>query len=184
MRTIWIPFIPLFFAGCATQRPAVLTSRTIQPTVAAAELPTKQVETRYEVRSYREITDPSVRHEAHAIYRTTRVPISACEELTTVPRDAYSPASYAPQPASEELAAELRTQKKITTDIRSMQASIAQTDEHMQAQYATLVRESAKVLKTEEALAAERQRLHAATPTESTATTANSETTHSTEAKW
>jgi hypothetical protein len=126
---------------------------------------TKSVETRYNVRGYREAANPAIRHEAHAVYRRTRVPITVSEDLETVPRTAYAPASYAPLPASAELAAELGTQRTITADLHAMQASIEETEQRVQAQYATLVRQSAETLKLREQLEAERRRVRAASPT-------------------
>ena len=163
MRHAWILFVPLFVVGCVGQIPAA--AQPPPPVVTAAVSPTKSVETRYDVRGYREAANPAIRHEAHAVYRRTRVPIAASEDLDTVPRTAYAPASYAPLPASAELAAELGLQKTITADLRAMQASIAETEQRVQAQYATLVRQSAEALKLRDQLEAERRRVHAANTT-------------------
>jgi hypothetical protein len=108
------------------------------------------------VRSYREAANPSIRHEAHAVYRRTRVPITASETLETVPRTSYPPASVTPLPASAELAAELATQKRSRRSC-TPQTSVAETEQKMQAQYAQLVRQSAEALKLREQLEAERR---------------------------
>lgn len=178
MRHAWILIVLLLVGGCVGQLPAA--AHLPPPVVTAAASPTKSVETRYEVRGYRDATNPAIRHEAHAVYRRTRVPIAASEDLDTVPRTAYAPASYAPLPASAELAAELGLQKTITADLHAMQASIAETERRVQAQYATLVRQSAEALKLRDQLEAERKRVHAAnqtttsTPAEPAAGTAGS----------
>ena len=163
MRHAWILIVPLLVVGCVGQLPAA--AQPPPPVVTAAVSPTKSVETRYDVRGYREAANSAIRHEAHAVYRRTRVPIAASEDLETVPRVAYAPASYAPLPASAELAAELATQKTITADLRAMQTSIAETEQRVQAQYATLVRQSAEALKLRDQLEAERRRVRAANTT-------------------
>ena len=162
MRHVSILLMPLLVVGCATQRPIAVQAPP--PVLVAAVAPTKLVETRYDVRGYHEAANPAVRHEAHAVYRRTRVPLAASDELATVPRTAYAPASFAPLPASDELAAELTTQKKITGDLRAMQTSMAETEQRMQTQYAMLVRQSAEALKLREQLEAERGRARATPP--------------------
>lgn len=162
MRHALIVLMPVLVTGCATQRPVAM--QTPSPVLIPAVTPTKVVETPYDVRGYREAANPAIRHEAHVVYRRTRVPITAGDELTTVPRETYSPASVAPLPASDELAAELATQKKITGDLRAMEASMAEAEQRMQAQYATLVRQSAEALKVREQLEAERSRARGAAP--------------------
>ncbi len=171
MRSLPILLLPLFAVGCATHRPVAVQSPP--PVALAAVSPTKAVETRYDVRSYQEAANPAIRHEAHAVYRRTRVPDSASGDFETVPRSAFAPASVVPLPASEELTAELSTQKAITADIRAMQASMVATESRMQAQYAQLVRQSAEALKLREQLEAERNHSrvasNAATPVSGTA---------------
>ena len=157
VRKTLIFLMPLLAVGCATQRPVAVQAPA--PVAIAAVLPTKIVETRYDVRGYREAASPSIRHEAHAVYRRTRVPVTASDDLETVPRASYPPASVAPLPASEELTAELATQRKITGDLRAMQTSIAEIEQRMQAQYGVLVRQSAEALKVRDQLAAERSRV-------------------------
>lgn len=167
MRPIWILLTPLLTAGCAMP-PTVVQSPP--PVMIAAVLPTKLVETRYDVRSYREAANPSLRHEAHAVFRCTRVPITASDALETVPRTAYPPASVTPLPASAELDAELATQKKVTAELRTAQTSVAEIEQKMQAQYAQLVRQSAEALRLREQLESEHRRIQdSATPESSPA---------------
>lgn len=182
MRYIPIVLMPLLAAGCTTQVPAIRQSAA--PELIAVVAPTKLVETRYEVRSYREAANPAIRHEAHAVYRHTRVPAAESENLETVPRDSFQPVSVAPLPASAELAAELATQVRITTELRAIQASMAETEQRMQAQYALLVRQSAEALKLREQLEAERNRIRTALPAETAPGTPAAVTGGTTEAKW
>src|SRR6185312_1871837 len=65
MRNISIFLIPLLLAGCATQRP--VAAQTPMPITIGAKSRTKLVETRYEVVGYREVANPSIRHESHAV---------------------------------------------------------------------------------------------------------------------
>lgn len=180
MRYTLLLLMPLLVVGCATQHPIAM--RTPAPVVLAAASPTKLVETRYDVRGYREAANPAIRHEAHAVYRETRAPVTASEDLATVPRTTYPPASFAPLPASDELAAELATQKAITLDLRTMQASMAETEQRMQAQYAMLVRQSAEALKVRDRLDAISRGVTTADSTASAS--ANGTASKTTEAKW
>ena len=185
IRGVWIMVVPLLAAACATQRSVTVpTEAAQQPLVVVAASPTKAIETRYEVRSYREATNPQVRHEAHAIYRSTRVPVAAGDELATVPRAAYPRASYTPLPVSEELAAELGTQKSITADMRAIQASTVETERRVQSQYATLVRVSAEALKVREQLEAERARARVAVPAATSAAPVVAPAGGTAEVKW
>lgn len=177
MRSLLILLVPALVAGCATQRPVAL--QTPAPVAVAAASPTKIVETRYDVRGYRDANDPSLRHEAHAVYRRTRVPDNATADYETVPSE-IAPASIAPLPASEELKAELATQKAITADLRTMQASMAETERRMQAQYAQLLREGGEAMKLRLELEAERTHSSAAGTSAPVATT----TADGSEAKW
>ena len=155
--------VTVLFIGCAAPHPvAVTTSASPQPTGPASA--TKMVETRYEVRGYREATNPQIRHEAHAVYRSTRVPVAAGDELATIPRASYPMSSYTPLPASEELAMELAMQKSITAEMRIIQTSMVETERRVQSQYAKLVRESAEALKVREQLEAERARAQVEVP--------------------
>jgi hypothetical protein len=185
IRRVWIMIVPLLAAGCATQRSVTVpTQAAQQPPVVAAASPTKAIETRYEVRGYREATNPQVRHEAHAVYRSTRVPVATGDELSTVPRTAYPVASYTPLPASDELAAELATQRSITADIRTIRTSMVETERRVQSQYATLVRESAEALKVREQLEAERARARAAVPASTSAAPVAAPAGGTAEVKW
>ena len=163
VRYPWILIMLLFVGGCATQLPvAVHDSLPVPPAPTAAPDATKVVETRYDVRSYREASSPALRHEAHTVYRRTRVPMTAADDLMVAPRASYPPASYAPLAASDELAAELATQRKLSAELRAVQASLLETEQKMQAQYAILVRQSAEVTKVRDGLEAERGRLRTA----------------------
>jgi len=176
MRSCTLFLLASLVAGCAL--PATVAQKPLPETsvVVAAVAPTKRVETRYDVRGYREAADPSLRHEAHAVYRQTRVPLAASDSLETVPRTAYPLASVTPLPPSEELAAELATQKKLTAEMRALQASVADVAQKMQAQYALLVRQSAETMKLREQLETERQQIGKGSPTESTPSSGNAPT--------
>ncbi|MEO6994552.1 MAG: hypothetical protein ABI273_13050 [Lacunisphaera sp.] len=167
MRNVLILLMLLLAAGCATPRPVVV--RAAPSVIIAAASSTKFVETRYDVESYRDAANPSLRHEAHAVYRRTRVPLTATDELETVNRTSYPPASIAPLPLSEELNAELATQRQVTTELRAMQTAMAETDQKMQTQYALLVRQSADVQKLRGQLEAERNRVPRESQVETTA---------------
>jgi len=136
------------------------------------------------VRGYRESASPSIRHEAHAVYRRTRVPVTASDDLETVPRASYPPASAAPLPASEELTAELATQRKITGDVRAMQASMAEIEQKMQAQYAVLVRQSAEAMKVRDQLAMERSRIRPVPSVEAVPATPSAAAGGNADVKW
>ncbi len=167
MRATWILIFGMAVAGCAMQRPGARSSAKA-PSLAERPLvneaaPTRVVETRYELRSYRDTDNPAVRHEAHAVYRATRVPTREREvrndTLETVPRAEFAPASYAPLPRSTELAAELVTQKEITERLRTIQAAMAATEKQAQSQYGTLVTETAETMKLRHELEVERARV-------------------------
>jgi len=181
MRPIWILVTPLLAAGCAMP-PTVVQGPP--PVMVAAVLPTKLVETRYDVRSYCEAANPSLRHEAHAVYRRTRVPLMASDTLETVPRTSYPPASVTPLPTSEELSAELATQKKITAELRTTQASVAEIEQKMQAQYAQLVRQSAEALRLREQLESEHRRIQDMATTESAPASPTATPTSNPSVKW
>ena len=178
----WIVTLPLLVAGCATPGPVSLQTPPV-PLVPAASM-TKPVETPYAVRGYREASNASIRHEPHLIFRSTRVPITAAEELPTAPRTTYAPANLAPLPADAELAAEIATQKKITEDLRALQASMSEAESRMQAQYALLVRQSSEALKVRQQLEEEREKIRVASSVPGPATSADVKTAKSTEAKW
>lgn len=160
MRAYLSLILGLALAGCSTHRQsATLASVPPVPLVPVAEA-TRAVETRYEVRSYREAGDPSVRHEAHAVYRRTRVPATdSAGVLETAPRERFAPASVAPLPASAELAAELAKQKEITGELQRIQIAMTGVEKQAQGQYATLVRQTAETVELRRQLEAERARL-------------------------
>jgi hypothetical protein len=164
MRAYWI-FLPALLAGCATHsRLARAPVRELAPPVSAMAEPsaTRLVETRYELREYHDAADRSVRHDAHAIYRATRVPVrpdGKPDALAIVPRAVYAPASYAPLPASTEMNAELATQKQITSDLRTIQAAMSATQKDAQAKFGELVNQTAETIKLRQELEAERTRV-------------------------
>jgi len=178
MRSLPFFIVPCLIAGCASQS-RVAVQPPAAPVVAASE-PTKAVETRYEVRSYREVANPQIRHEAHAVYRRTRVPQNTESASETEPRTAFAPASVSPLPASEELAAELATQKAITAELRTIRASMAETERQMQTQYGQLVRQSDEARRLREQLTGVRSAPHVA----DTGSPAPASLEKATEAKW
>jgi len=188
MRTrFWILLASVAFAGCATQRTSVVAPAPIEKTVVRKAVPMRDVETRYEVRSYRDANDPSVRHEAHAVYRTTRVPARVAA-LETEPRRDFAPVSYAPLPPSAELSAELAAQKEITAMLRTIEARMAAVERQAQSQFGTLVDQTAETMKLRQQLEEERARVreleskmqvHASDATPATGSVATS-----TETKW
>jgi hypothetical protein len=185
MRPVLMIFPLLLTGGCATQPAAVRSTSAPEPSVVLpAATVTKSVETRYDVRGYRESVNPSLRHEAHAVFRRTRVLLTASSELETVPRETYPPASVRPLSGNEELVAELSTQRKITSELRSVQAALADAEEKMKAQYATLVRQSAEALKLREQLEADRERLRSGAAVEAPPAASPKPTTANTEVKW
>lgn len=160
MRLILIAMFAVLLAGCAS-KPAVLDrAPPLRPLEVASSI--KYAETRYDVRGYREPTNPALRHEPHAVYRRTRVPSFTSNVLETAPRVSFPPPSFSPLPASAELDAELAKQRQVTTDMRTAHATLADTEQKVKALYATLVRQGADVLKLKEQLEAERNRLRGA----------------------
>ena len=181
MRNLWYILPAVLLAGCATKQPVAIQPPPVVP--VAAVVPTKAVETRYDVRGYREVANPSIRHEGHIVYRRTIVPANAADDTGTVPRTAFAPASHAPLSGDAELAAELATQKAITGELRAMQSSMAESERRMQAQYAQLVKQSVEAVKLRDHLEAERDRLRSGVPpAASEPVVANA--TAATEAKW
>ena len=162
MRSAWILLLSMMVVGCATvRRPAA----TISPPRSSAESRTVRVapdthvvETRYEVRAYRDVDDPNVRHDAHAVYRSTRVPRQV-EALDSFPRSTFAPVSYAPLPANAELNAELAAQRQITAELRDIKARMTAIEQQAQQQYGTLVMQTADTLKLRQQLEAERARV-------------------------
>lgn len=166
MRSVLLLLMSLAVAGCATRRPVAVSEPP--PVRIAAALPTKAVETRYDMRGYREAANPALRHEAHAVWRRTRVPLNFEGELVTVSRMEFPPASYDPLPETDELIAELATQRAITDDLREVQATVTDVERKVQTQYAALVRQSAETLRLREQLEAERAQLRASAATTET----------------
>lgn len=160
MRAYLTLILGLALAGCSTHRQtAMLASALPAPRMPASE-DTRAVETRYEVRSYREAGDPSVRHEAHTVYRRTRVPATnPAGALETVPRERFAPASVVPLPASAELDAEIAKQKQITGELHRIQVAMAETETQAQNQYVALVRQTTETIELRRQLEAERKRL-------------------------
>lgn len=165
MQYLWIILALLCSAGCVTVTPVAPPSAVVTASApAVAKEATKLFETRYDLRGYRESGDTLVRHEAHAVYRRTRVPLNVAEPLETSPREAFPPASFAPLPASAELNAELSTQRQVTVQLRAMQAALVEAEAKMSTQYAALVRQSADAIKLRAQLEAERLRLQNSVP--------------------
>lgn len=159
MRAVWFLLGLTVLAGCTTTPDATIVPAPVEKPVANRASPMHEVETRYEVRGYRDATDPSVRHEAHAVYRTTRVPAHV-EALEVEPRATFASVSYAPLPVSAELAAELGVQKQITSDVRAIEARMTEVERHAQTQYQTLVNQTANTIRLRQQLEKERARLH------------------------
>lgn len=159
MRSFCILILAMCMTGCATRRPIANRPATMPATnPVVREMPaTRLVETRYDVRAYRDAEDPSVRHDAHAVYRTTRMPVQA-GSLDAPPRHVVAPASYAPLPVSAELAAELAAQRQITTELREIKTRMAAIEQQAQSKYGTLVTQTADTLKLRQQLEAERAR--------------------------
>ncbi len=159
MRYYWSMLAAVWVAGCATHRPTALAvaGGSVEKSVVREAPPTHQVETRYDVRSYRDAADPSVRHEAHAVYRSTLIP-ARVGSLEIEPRGEFAPISYAPLPPSAELSAELAAQKQITADLRTIEARMAAIERQAQGQYGTLVNQTAETVKLRQQLEEERAR--------------------------
>lgn len=159
MRSLWIFITATLVGGCATQRPTARVTPSEPATPVVRESPaTKVVETRYEVRSYRDADNPGVRHDAHALYRSTRVP-ARIDALETAPRTAFAPVSYEPLPPSTELSAELSAQREITAELRALQSRMATIEQQAKNQYGTLVDQTAETVKVRRQLEGERARV-------------------------
>lgn len=157
MRSSWILILAMCVGGCVTHRPTASSSPAgvaPKPVVRAAPA-TQLVETRYDVRAYRDAEDPAVRHDAHAVYRTTRVPTSVAS-LDAAPRSTAPSISYAPLPANAELSAELAAQRQITAELREIKARMAAIQQQAEGQYGTLVNQTADTLRLRQQLEAER----------------------------
>ncbi len=167
MRAITVLLIALGVGGCATQHQAarVPTPPAVGAPLVREAAPTRIVETRYEMRGYRDAETPAVRHEAHAVYRSTRLPARSGDSsnvavaLETMPREKFPPASFAPLPSSAELAAELAAQRQITGDLRTIKAAMTTIEKQAQDQYGTLVGQTAETIKLRQQLEQERMRV-------------------------
>jgi hypothetical protein len=161
MRGYWILITAMCVAGCASQRQAAMVRETsvppAQPLVREVTA-TRVVETRYDVRSYRDAENPSVRHEPHAVYRTTRVP-ARVEKLETTPREQFAPLSYAPLPADAELTAQIAAQKEINAQLRAIQTRMTSIEEQARTQLGTLVGQTEETLSLRRQLEEERARV-------------------------
>lgn len=161
MRNYWTLVAAVLVTGCATRPPVA----SIKPAVTLSPKPlvreavaTHVVETRYEVRSYRDPDDPRVRHDAHAVYRATRVP-ARIEALETTPRNKAAPVSYAPLPPSAELAAEIAKQKEIGAELRAIRSRMAAVEQQVRAQLGTLADQTAETVNLRKQLEEERTRV-------------------------
>lgn len=164
MRSHWL-LLPVLLAGCAGHPRATRAPARPAPSVAAA-IPaspaTRLVETRYEVRAYHDAADPSVRHDAHAVYRATRVPVrpnGQADSLASMPRTTFHPATHAPLPQQAELRAELATQKQITSELRTIQSAMVSTQRDAEQKFGELVNQTAETMKLRRDLEEERARV-------------------------
>lgn len=176
-RSFWI-LVLAGLAGCAA--PKTVVTQAPEPELAHSER--KAVEARYDVRGYREAESPAIRHEAHAVFRRTLVPMNA-EAMEAVPRTSFAPSSVTPLPASDELNAELTKQKAITAEMVAMQQQMAATQVKMQAQYAQLVEQSGEAMRLRARLEAERAQPNASALTPPQGFTANGDP-QKTKADW
>jgi len=184
MRPTLLMLASLSFTGCTVQttvpkRPLPEPANSVPRTQ-----PTKLVETRYEIREYRDAANPAIRHEAHSIYRKTRVPANVSEAFTTASRTTFPPVSVTPLPPSEELAAEIMTQRKVTAELLALQGALADAEKMMKTQYSGLVRQSAETFKVREQLESERNRLKSLAEPEASPALGTSAATAATEVKW
>lgn len=157
MRFTLFFLIVSLLAGCSGQPVTASRIQPLRPIAISMAPATKVVETRYEVRSYREGSNPSLRHEAHAVFRATRVPLSVSEELARLPRDSFPPASLAPLPLNSELAAELATQRQVSAELKTLQEAMADLEQRMRTQYRALVKQSEETVRVREELETKRE---------------------------
>lgn len=164
MRAHWL-LLPILLAGCVGHPRAARAPARPEPQTAVA-IPanpaTRLVETRYEVRAYHDASEPAVRHDAHAVYRATRVPVrpnGPADTLVTVPRETFQPATYAPLPPNAELQAQLATQKQITSELRTIQSAMSTTQREAEQKFGELVNQTAETIKLRRDLEAERTRV-------------------------
>lgn len=189
MRSYASVFAVLCLAGCATEQPMpiVKARAPAEKSVVHEAAPMHGVETRYDIRSYRDANDASVRHDAHAVYRTTRV-ATRVEALETEPRGESAPVSYAPLPASTELSAELAAQKQITGELRAIKGRMLAMEQQAESQYGTLVNQTAETIKLRQQLEEARARVRdlesKLRDRAAGVAAANAATTAATESKW
>lgn len=192
MRAYWLLF-PILLAGCAGHPRATRAPASAEPqamTAIPANPTTRLAETRYEVRAYHDAADPAVRHDAHAVYRATRVPIrpnGPADTLATVPRATFQPATHAPLPQNAEMRAELATQKQITSELRTIQSAMSTTQREAEQKFGELVNQTAETIKLRRELEAERTRvrqLEASLRERSDATATPATATVASDMKW
>jgi hypothetical protein len=173
MRSL-VLFSLCLLTGCATHSRSV-RARPAAPLgqgVATKDTPrpVTVVETRYDIAGYRDSADPAVWHESHAILRATVVPgRSAPSVAESGALTAYVPASYDPLPPSAELAAVLSEQRQITAELRALKAKMFALQGQAQAQYGSLVAETAETDHLRQQLSAEEARLKAREASSATA---------------
>lgn len=192
MRAHWL-LIPLLLAGCVGNPRAARAPARPEPQATAtipANPATRLVETRYEVRAYHDAADPAVRHDAHAVYRATRVPVrpnGSGDALATVPRETFQPATHVPLPQNAELQAQLATQKQITSELRTIQSAMSATQREAEQKFGELVNQTAETIKLRRELEAERARvrqLEASLRERSDATATPATATVASDMKW
>ena len=151
MHRLTIILLPLIASGCvAPQSVSIPTSP--EPPQLAVTTPLKTVEARYEVGGY---FDRNLRHEPHAVYRRTQIPVNQ----NSVSRNRAPAVSVVPLPPSEELAAELRTQREITANLRAVQARMAEIEQAAKTQYTALVKQMAEITELRAEVERSRQQL-------------------------
>lgn len=192
MRAHWI-LLPILLAGCAGHPRATRAPTQAEP-LASAAIPanpaTRLVETRYEVRAYHDAADPAVRHDGHAVYRATRVPIRSngqADTLATVPKGTFHPATHVPLPQNAEMRAELATQRQITSELRTIQSAMSTTQREAEQKFGELVNQTAETIKLRRDLEAERARvrqLEASLRERSDATATPASATVASDMKW
>lgn len=160
MRSLWM-LVPILVCGCVSRPQAIRAPSASVPAVPTRTA-TRVVETRYEIREYHDAADPLVRHDAHAVYRATRVPLRSNgrpEELATMPRTNLAPATVSPLPRDDELAAELATQRQITSELRAIQTAMSATQKDAEVKFGELVTQTAETVRLRRELEQERARV-------------------------
>lgn len=148
MHTFWSIALALATAGCVSQAPLKQTSgqQPAKPPLAFRQTETRLLATPYTIRGYRDPDDPTVLHDGHTVYRLTRVPDPTAIQ-GILPRTAIHSVTYAPLPASEELAAELATQRQITAELRQIEASMIRTQQQALTEVGKLVNQKAEAVR-------------------------------------